>query len=196
MRVWPLRRPALWQLGKGGRALLAVTSVGGLAVHVHVLDDGPVGDADRAAAEWLEDQRTPTLNSLTHWGSMLSDTLVKVGLVAVVGGTVVLVWRRWHDGVFLAVAVLFEATVFVIASFIVGRDRPPVEQLDSVPPVRQLPVRPLRRGGRLLRGAVPRRVLAHPQPCRPSALRRRRRRRAACRGASRGSTGACTTRST
>ena len=73
-----------------------------------------------------------------------------------------IVWRRWHDGVFLAVAVLFEASVFVITSFIVGRDRPPVEQLDSVPPSGSFPSGHSAAGRRVLRVAVPRRVLAHP----------------------------------
>ena len=99
-------RPPCWQLGtSAARPARGDWSVVGL-VFMWVLDDGPVGDADRAAAEWLEDRRTPTINSLTHYGSMLSDTLVKVVLVAVVGGAMVLIWRRWHDGVFLALAVI------------------------------------------------------------------------------------------
>ena len=70
---------------------------------------------------------------------MLSDTLVKVILVAIVGGAMVLVWRRWHDGVFLALVVALEATIFVIASFIVDRDRPPVDQLDPPAPSGSFP---------------------------------------------------------
>ena len=125
---------------------------------------------DRAGAEWLEDRRTPTWNTLTHYGSMLSDTLVKVILVAVVGGAMVLIWRRWHDGVFLALAVSLEATIFVISSFIVDRDRPPVEQVDPSS-VRQLPIRPHRRRRGLLRGAVRGRLLAHLQSVRAGDLR-------------------------
>ena len=84
-------------------------------------------------------RRTPTLNTFTEYGSMLSETLVKVALVAVVGGAFVLIVRRWHDGVFLALAVSLESTVFVIASFIVDRDRPPVEQLDPPAPSGSFP---------------------------------------------------------
>ena len=137
-RAWPLRKPALVVLAKGGALLLVVWTGLGL-LYMAVLDDGVVGDADRDAARWLEDRRTPTWNSLTHYGSMLSDTLVKVILVAVVGGAMVILWRRWHDGVFLAVAVSLEAAVFVITSFIVDRDRPPVEQLDAIPPSGSFP---------------------------------------------------------
>ena len=72
---------------QGRPPLLLVGHVGGRpAVHVHSSTTDRVGDADRGAAEWLEDHRTPTWNTLTHYGSMLSDTLVKVILVAVVGG--------------------------------------------------------------------------------------------------------------
>ncbi len=70
---------------------------------------------------------------------MVSDALVKVILVALVGGAMVLIWRRWHDGVFLAVALIVEATVFVTASFIVDRDRPPVTPLDEPAPSGSFP---------------------------------------------------------
>lgn len=138
LRAWPLHKPALLTLAKGGALLLAFWSVIGV-LFVELLEDGPVGDADRAGAEWLEDRRTPTWNSVTYFGSMLSETLVKVILVAVVGAATVVVWRRWHDGVFLAVVVSFESTVFVISSFIVGRERPPVEQLDTAAPSGSFP---------------------------------------------------------
>jgi membrane-associated phospholipid phosphatase len=138
VRAWPLRKPALVHLAVGGVLLLAVTTGLGL-LYMAFLDHGPVGDTDRDGAEWLEDRRTSTWNTWTDYGSMLSDTLVKVILVAVVGGAMVLIWRRWHDGVFLAVAVSLEATIFVISSFIVDRDRPPVEQVDPPAPSGSFP---------------------------------------------------------
>ena len=138
VHAWPLRKPGLVVLAKGGVLLLVIWTAIGFAF-MALLDDGPVGDADRAGARWLEDHRTPTWNTSSHYGSMLSDTLVKVALVAIVGGVIVVVWRRWHDGVFLAVAVSLEATVFVIVSFIVGRDRPPVVQLDPPAPSGSFP---------------------------------------------------------
>jgi undecaprenyl-diphosphatase len=137
-RAWPLNKPALIVLAKGGLLLLVVWTGLGL-LFVNFLDDGPVGDADRRVSRWFAEHRTSTLNSLTEYGSMLADTLVKVILVAVVGGAMVVIWRRWHDGVFLAVAVALEAAVFVITSFIVDRDRPPVRQLDSIPPSGSFP---------------------------------------------------------
>jgi undecaprenyl-diphosphatase len=118
--------------------LLAVWSAAGL-LFMWLLDDGPVGDADRDVAYWLEDQRTEQLNTLSTIGSGFSDTIVKVILVAVIGGLMVALFRRWHDGLMLAVTVIFEATVFVLTSFIVGRERPPVEQLEEAAPSGSFP---------------------------------------------------------
>lgn len=138
LRVWPLRRPAIAVLAKGGAALLAIWSSIGL-LYMWLLDDGPVGDADRDLSRWFEEHRTDRLDTLSRIGSGFSDTIVKVILVAVVGGIMVAVWRRWHDGVFLATVVIFEATVFVLTSFIVRRERPPVEQLEEAAPSGSFP---------------------------------------------------------
>jgi hypothetical protein len=77
VRAWPLRKPALLHLARGGLLVLVVTTGIGL-LFMAFLDDGPVGDADRAGAEWLAERRTPTWNAVTDVGSALSDTLVKV----------------------------------------------------------------------------------------------------------------------
>ena len=93
VRAWPVNKPALIALGKGGALLLVLWTAVGVA-YMALLDDGPVGDTDRDWSRWLEERRTPTWDSLSHYGSLLSDTLVKVALVAVVGGVMVVVWRR------------------------------------------------------------------------------------------------------
>lgn len=138
LRVWPLRRPAWWVLLKGTVLVVAVWSAFGLLL-VHVLEHGPIGDADQHVSIWFAEHRTPTLNNLTNWGSMLAETLVKVALVLAVGTLFVVLWRRWHDALFLATVVAFEGMVFVIVSFIVDRQRPPVEQLDPIPPSGSFP---------------------------------------------------------
>lgn len=131
-------KAALVTLGTGGLVLLAIWTIAGL-LYMWLLDDGPVGDADRSMATWLEDRRTPTRDSVSHVGSMLSDTITKIALVLVVGAIMYVLWRRWLEPAFLAVVVLFEASVFVVASVIVGRDRPPVEQLDAAAPSGSFP---------------------------------------------------------
>jgi membrane-associated phospholipid phosphatase len=137
-RAWPLRKTALLYLAIGGTAMLAVWSTVGL-IFVHFLDDGPIGDADRWVNRWLADHRTSTWNTITEYGSMMAETLVKVILVAVASAVMIFIWRRWHDAVFLVVAVSLEALVFVLTSFIVDRERPPVRQLDSIPPSGSFP---------------------------------------------------------
>jgi undecaprenyl-diphosphatase len=138
MRFWPLRRPAIKVLFVGGTALLAVWSAIGL-LYMWVFEDGPLGDADRDVNIWLADRRTSTRNSMSTIGSALSDTYVKVALVAIIGAVMVATWKRWHDAVFLATVVIFEASVFVLTSFIVGRERPPVAQLEEAAPSGSFP---------------------------------------------------------
>ena len=138
LRVWPLRKPAVLVLAKGGTLLLGIWSAVGL-LYMWLFDDGPVGDADREVNLWLEDRRTPTLDALSSVGSMFSDTIVKVILIVVVGGLMLAMWKRWHDASFMAVVVIFEASVFVLTSFIVGRERPPVEQLETAAPSGSFP---------------------------------------------------------
>ena len=175
VRSWPLGRSTLVQLATNVALLLAVTSSVGL-LFMWYLDQGPVGDADRAVAEWLEDHRTENLNTFTHYGSMLSDTLVKVALVVLTGGAAMLMWRRWHDGVFIALAVIVESTVFVRGE-LHRRSGPPARgAARSTCSVGQFSIWAHRGGGGLLRRGVHRRLLAHPQPARPGRLLRRRRR--------------------
>src|SRR5207253_2113835 len=86
-----------------------------------------------------EDHRTPTLNTWSHYGSLVSDTFTKLIAVPLLGLIFVIVWKRWHDFVFLATAMLFEVSVFATAAWLVGRDRPPVEQLDGSLPTNSFP---------------------------------------------------------
>lgn len=138
LHVWPLRKQAVTQLAISFSLLLSVWSGLGL-LYMWLLDDGPVGDLDRDIATWFEDHRTERLDTLAELGSGLSDTLVKVVLVALVGAVMVAMWRRWHDAVFLATLLIFEASVFAVSSLIVGRDRPPVEQLEDAAPSGSFP---------------------------------------------------------
>lgn len=138
LHVWPLRRPALKALALAFVLLLAVWSAAG-SLFMWLLDDGPVGDLDRDISRWFEDQRTERLDRLAEIGSGFSDTLVKVILVALVGAVMVAVWKRWHDAVFLAVLLIFEASVFALSSFIVGRERPPVVKLEDAAPSGSFP---------------------------------------------------------
>jgi undecaprenyl-diphosphatase len=123
-----------------GLALIAATYVGmtaaltlvGLAI-VHWWEPSRLGQAEADVNRWFEERRTDTWTTLSEWGSFLSDTLTKVVVCAVLLPVFLWMWRRWHDWTFLAGGLVLEVCIFVSAATLVGRDRPPVEQLDSAP---------------------------------------------------------------
>jgi undecaprenyl-diphosphatase len=130
LRTWPLRRDLVWQLVGTGVVAAATLSIVG-KLFMWFLDDGPVGDADRRASRWFADHRTDTWNRLSEMGSMITEWYVKIGLLIVVGVIMSLVLKRWHEGVFLACCVIWETLVFVTASIVVDRGRPPVDHIDA-----------------------------------------------------------------
>jgi membrane-associated phospholipid phosphatase len=138
LRAWPLRTRALVVAAVGIVAMVGIWAAFGLVLD-HLLEDTPIVDADERIPKWFEDRRTDTWNSLSYWGSMLSDTFVKVALIALVGLAAMIAWRRWQDALLLAGSVIIEATVFLFSSLIVQRPRPDVEQLDTIPPTGSFP---------------------------------------------------------
>ena len=91
------------------------------------------GEREADFNRWLEDHRTESRNTLAEWGSALSNTETKIGLLLMLLPLMLWMYRRWHDWAFLVVALLFEVSVFGTSSKIVVRERPPVEQLDGAP---------------------------------------------------------------
>lgn len=103
------------------------------------LASGTVGDVDLDIARWFASARTGELNDLTDLGSAFSDTATIVILLLVAVPLLIAVTRRWKDALLLVGAVSLETLTFVTAAFLVGRDRPPVEQLDTSPPTASFP---------------------------------------------------------
>ena len=95
--------------------------------------DGSIGATDRRVARWFEAGRTPRLDDLSYWGSMLAETGVKIVLTAVAATVMIAVWRRWNDALLVAVALVLEACIFLTVTLVVGRHRPDVTRLDSSP---------------------------------------------------------------
>jgi membrane-associated phospholipid phosphatase len=128
-----------WPLTWRDVGVLAAASVAIAAVLVGIGKlitgplDGSVGDIDRRVARWFADGRTSGLDDLSYWGSMLSETAVKVVVTAVVAAVMIAVWKRWNDALLVAVALILEACVFLSVTLLVGRHRPDVTQLDSSP---------------------------------------------------------------
>jgi membrane-associated phospholipid phosphatase len=121
----------------GTLVLLVPTVLLGLVV-TKVLDGSRVATWDADLPKWLEDHRTSGWDDASRWGSQLSDTVTVVAILAVIG-IVLACTRRWLAAAFLLAGPAVESTVFVTTTFLVDRDRPPVEQLDASPPTDSFP---------------------------------------------------------
>lgn len=83
--------------------------------------------------------RTPLWSRITHYGTLLGATNTVILLTAI--GCVVLALRGHGPRLpaFLAVAVAGETVLFVLASIVVHRMRPPIPHLDGAPPTSSFP---------------------------------------------------------
>lgn len=132
LAVWPYTWSSLAWFAVAFVALTALFTVTGLMV-VNWLEPSSLGEAEAEVNVWLEEQRTPTLNTVATIASVPSDTPVKIGLVALLLVAFPLIWKRWHDWAFLFGALALEVSVYGLSSWIVGRPRPDVERLTSAP---------------------------------------------------------------
>ncbi|MGW0808703.1 phosphatase PAP2 family protein [Nonomuraea sp. NPDC002799] len=97
----------------------------------------PTGEA--AVSRGLAEDRTSLWNTLTDFGSSLSDTPYIVGLTALAAIICRLVFKRWRESIFLVAAVWGQSLVFLATTEVVGRKRPPVPHLDPAPPTSSFP---------------------------------------------------------
>jgi membrane-associated phospholipid phosphatase len=91
------------------------------------------------AVQALAAARTPTWNRVSD---MVSQTAYIPGLtiaMIVAGSAMRVAYRRWHEFLFLAAALVSQATVYWLTARVVTRPRPPVPQLDVFPPMRSFP---------------------------------------------------------
>ena len=130
--TWPVDRHQWMQLG-----VALVVCVGVFTALGFVMTDWAAPNVvtrfDENFAVTMASNRTPFENDLAHWGSFIASTEVKIGLTALVAIVALACWRRWHEAVFLAFTLIFEATVFIIVTFLVSRPRPDVPRLEDSP---------------------------------------------------------------
>jgi undecaprenyl-diphosphatase len=131
-RTWPLHRRQASQLFAGLVALTGVWIAIGKLI-VGPLHDSAIVRTDNRVADWMVAHRTPTWDRLTVWGSFLAETVTKVVVTAVVALVLLRVWRRWFEPLVLAASLVIEASAFIIATNVVGRQRPDVPRLDGSP---------------------------------------------------------------
>ncbi len=124
------------------RAVLPAVAVFAVIVGFGFLLLGPLeslAKSENGISTSLEDGRTQTWNTITHFMSMIGNTEYVIAVAVIVSA---LVWWRtkeWWFAVVPLVAISVQATVFVIATAVVGRERPPVDRLDPAPPTSSYP---------------------------------------------------------
>ncbi|MEZ5407498.1 MAG: phosphatase PAP2 family protein [Acidimicrobiales bacterium] len=126
--------PLSWRdLGLAVLYLFGVIAAGSLIGKVLVDWTAPnaVTDYDLRLARELVADRTSQLNDAAMIGSLLSSTVVKIIATLIIAAVMAVLWRRWHEPVFVIGTLLFEAGAFVAITHIVLRPRPPVEQLEG-----------------------------------------------------------------
>lgn len=120
-----------WIVANVGALVVAGGMIGlGLLTTKVLLAFQPVVDADEWLPRWLEEHRTPFLNDVSYYTSMMSHAPVLVPLVGLVALFLV-VGRRWRAASFPIQAGLAEALVYSLTVLFVVRIRPPVVQLDD-----------------------------------------------------------------
>lgn len=130
--TWPFDRTHWKQLFTTLVGFVAVASLIGFAF-TDWFTPNAITAFDEDVAERLVDSRTSGLDDLSHWGAFLADTPVKIGGSIVLAAALLYRWRRWHEAAFIGLTLIFEATVFIITTFIVSRPRPDVPRLLDSP---------------------------------------------------------------
>jgi membrane-associated phospholipid phosphatase len=97
----------------------------------------PTGEA--AVSRGLAADRTPLWNTLTNYGTSLSDMPYVVALTALAAIVFRFVHKRWRESVFLIVSVWSQSLVFLTTTVLIDRHRPPVQHLDPAPPTSSFP---------------------------------------------------------
>jgi len=102
---------------------------------------GPLGglSSETAVSRGVQRLRTATWDSVTAVWSHTGNTEIIIGTCVVVAA---LVWwrtKQWWYAVIPAIAIAAQASVFVAATTIVGRQRPDVAHLDPAPPTSSYP---------------------------------------------------------
>ena len=114
----------------------ALLALGGLG-HVLVFETA-IGEAELEWTRWVADHRVGLLDSLATIGSALSDTWTVIGMAFGASSMLWAAGRRSHACV-LPLGLALELTVFLSVSTLVGRERPDVTPLGSVPSTSSFP---------------------------------------------------------
>ncbi|NYG06565.1 undecaprenyl-diphosphatase [Phycicoccus badiiscoriae] len=123
------------------RAILPAVVLWAAIVGVGFLIKGPLGGlpSEETVSKDAQSLRTATWDSVTMVWSHIGNTEYVIAVCVLAVG---LIWwrtREWWVAIIPAIAISLQATVFVIATTIVGRPRPHVPHLDPAPPTSSYP---------------------------------------------------------
>ncbi len=119
-------------------ALASVTLAVGLFFTETILPLGGLEEADGDTVEWLVEQRTPTLNDVSFFGSEISGGIV-LPILVVLLAIGFAIRRHWLAAVFALFCVALESATYRTTVFFVDRERPDVPRLDDLPPDASFP---------------------------------------------------------
>jgi len=110
----------------------------GLLITKVLFDDWPFTEEDEISAA-LAAERTPGWDETSDIVSTSANTGVIVAIVVVLALIFRRVFHRWLESAFLVAAVGVQASVFLLTTLVIDRERPNVEQLDVAPPTSSFP---------------------------------------------------------
>ena len=122
--------------------VLVAASLWGLliAFGAFALDNGsPLDRWDDRIERRLAAHRTSTWNTITHYVTWGSETITIIILTAISVVVLRLVLHRWREGWLLVLATTGQALIFLCTQLVIGRQRPPVPQLDHGIPTSSYP---------------------------------------------------------
>lgn len=123
--------------------LVCAVLIWGAVVGVGLLVTGPLhplDDVETGVMQWVVSTRTPLLSDVAFAAGWLGGTLAIAIVLLVAVPLALALTRRWAPALFLLLAVVGEKLMFLGASAIVDRRRPPVDKLASeLPPTSSFP---------------------------------------------------------
>lgn len=134
----PLTKGTAVRLVVPGLLLWLGLSAVGIGLWRGLADSWIVAD-DKAVSRWFLARRTPTFDTLTHYGTLLSETGTAIALTAVLFVALRVWLGRWRESIAVLVAIMGELFVFLLVTNTVGRPRPEVPRLDVAPPTSSFP---------------------------------------------------------
>ena len=138
------RRPSAGSAAKDAflRCVAPAVLVFGAIVGFGFLLQGPLkglSTSEEHVSKDLEAGRTSTWDTITMYWSHIGNTEYVIGVAIVVALLVLWRTKEWWYALVPVLAITVQATVFVLTTLVVGRDRPTVEHLDPAPPTSSYP---------------------------------------------------------